>query len=182
MSKEISVAVPTVANQFSAQIDLAGIDPRSVIGRLSASLGPSDMFAIYGSQDPASTGSSVNLTYIANVYGNEGESAPSPQFSGWRFLFLKRVPSPPASPNPGTFFASGNTAAVLPVAPASVALPSHNGFAGLSLLPFAAPVRLGLSANMTANDVFDVYATDDASTTNKQGTVLVGPLQGGVAA
>lgn len=181
MSQEVSVPTPTFQNQFSAQLDLSGIDPKSVIGRLSKSLQSGDQFAIYGSQDPASTGSSVNLTYVANVFGNDGESAASPQFSGWRFLFVKRLLNS-STFNPGTFFASGNSVTVPPIAPVSVTLPTLNNFAGLSLTSFNAPVRLSLGENMTSQDVFDVFATDDPTATNTRGATFVGQIQGGGSA
>jgi len=180
MSQAVSVAVPTLPNAFSAQLDTGVIDPSSVVGRLSQGLSQGDQLAIYGSLDPASTGGSRNLTYIADIRGSSGELAPSPQIGGWRYLFLKRLPTSAAF-NAGAFYASGNDAPAPATASASVVVPA-SGIVGLSLQPFQAPVRLTLGENFTSADVFDVYATDDPTTTDLRGTTLIGQIRGGGSA
>ena len=65
-----SVAVPTSFPNFSAQLDVRTIEPSTLVGQLSASLGPKDEFAIFGSTDPGSTGTSPNLTLLANIEGD----------------------------------------------------------------------------------------------------------------
>lgn len=178
MSREVSIPVPTAANVTSGQLDLATIDPRSVTGRLSKTLTQDDALAVYGSQDPSSTSESVNLTYVANVIGTDGDATQPPHFSGWRFLFMKRL-SASATMNPGLFFASGDGVSVAAIDPISVALHANDAFVRVSLTAFNAPVRLTLASTMSTNDVFNVYATDDTTSDDLHGTTFLGALQGG---
>ena len=172
-----SVAVPTSFPNFSAQLDVRTIEPSTLVGQLSASLGPKDEFAIFGSTDPGSTGTSPNLSLLANIEGDKGQTRLNTELRGWPYLFVQRL----RGTNPGNFIAEGNLAQNAPVVPVSAALPLVGNFVQLSFATFAGPVRVSLDGSQTAKDVFNVYGTNDPAANSTSGAVLIGQMTGGAA-
>jgi hypothetical protein len=172
-----TVAVPTSFPNFSAQLDVRTIEPSTLVGQLSASLGPNDQFAIYGSVDPASAGASVNLSLLANIAGDNGQTRLNTELRGWPYLFVQRL----SGSSPGSFIAEGDLAQNTPVAPVNAALPTAGNFVQLSFATFASPVRVSLDGSQTTKDVFNVYGTNDPAANSTSGAVLIGKMTGGAA-
>ena len=172
-----STALPA-APAFSTILDIRGLQPSSVLCKLSENLGPSDQVNVYGTLDSTATSSSANIVLLGSVYGNQGDTANPLTIGLWPFLFAQRV----AGTATGTFFVSGSTASGTTTAPSSTALPSLNAFStAINLTSFGSglPVRVGLDKSATANDVFNVYGTNDSAFVGTAGGQLINQISGG---
>jgi len=177
----VQIACPAL-NTYSAILDTRSLDPADLLVKLSKELGPNDVVTVYGTQDSTATSSSVNLTLLGSLSGNNGNYSNGFAVSGWAFLFFFRSSGTSAG---GYVIASGNqngTGSM--VAPPSVSLPALNAFSALlSLAVFASGSTLvGLSANQTSRDTFNVYGTNDATAGTSNGVSggqLLGTIQGG---
>jgi len=169
-------------NTYSALFDVRSLDPTSILVKLSKELGPSDIVAIYGTQDSTATSLSANLTLLGSLAGNNGNANTALTVEGWAFLIAFRTAGLSAG---GTIIAAGNqngTGAT--VAPPSVALPAVGAFSTtLSLAVLGGNSFLvGLDANQTSSDKFTLFGTNDATAGGLNGAAggeNLGPLQGG---
>ena len=125
--KTISAALPA-APAFATILDIRGLQPSSVLCKLSENLAPGDQVNVYGTLDETATGSSANNALIGSVYGNQGDTGSALPVAGWPFLLAQRI----LGAMPGTFFVSGSAASGSPVAPTSTALPGLTQVAVLS--------------------------------------------------
>ena len=169
------VSVVTPLSGFSARLDAGIVDPSTSIGKLTAGLGASDSFQVYGTLDPSATAASLNLTPLCILRGTAGEAGIAKELRGWRFFFLNRL----SGSGNGFFDVSGDLGSLSPSAPASVALPAALGFALLPLTAFRNSVLIALDASQTSSDVFNVYGTDDPTSTSQAGATLIGQISGG---
>jgi hypothetical protein len=182
--KNVSLAVPSLDNfapVTAPPFDIRTIDTTAALCKLSMDLLATDEITVYGTLDVTATPTSPNLVLLGTVNGTFGQLANESGFlSYWPFVFIERTAgTTPTSPT-SLFFACSATAAGTPSAPVTTALPVTTFFSALAdLTPFTNPVRVGLDANQTELDTFNVYGTDDPNTTGLAGGTLIGNLQGG---
>ena len=183
--KNLSIAVPSFGNFAPAAappFDIRTLDASSILLKLSVDLLPTDQLTIYGTLDATATPSSPNLNLLGTVAGNNGQAISGEFVYYWPYLYIERTAgTTPTSPT-SLFFASSATAIGTPNAPLTTALPPLTFFSSLiNLAPFGNPVRVGLSANQTEIDTFNLYGTDDPTTVGFPGGTLLASLQGGGA-
>ena len=181
--KNVSLAVPSLGNFAPAAappFDIRTIDTTAILLKLSTDLLATDEITIYGTLDVTATPTSPNLVLLGTVNGTLGQPVSGSFLSYWPYVFIERTAGvTPTSPT-SLFFACSAAAAGTPSPPLTTALPATTFFSTLvDLTPFTNPVRVGLDANQTVLDTFEVYGTDDPSTTGFAGGTLIGSLQGG---
>jgi hypothetical protein len=110
--KTVSTALPA-APAFSSILDIRGLQPGSVLCKLSENLSPSDQVNVYGTLDDTATGASVNIALLGSVFGNQGDTGAALPTAGWPFLLAQRVTGSAT----GTFFVSGSAATGSPISP-----------------------------------------------------------------
>ena len=182
--QEINTPCPPL-NTYSALFDVRSLDPAGILLKLSKQYGPSDVLTIYGTLDSTATSASVNLTLLGLLSGNNGNTGGGFFTDGWPFIIAHRDSGSVVG---GNINASGNSngtgGAVAPPSVGLMTMGINNGFTTvLDLAPLAGDTFLvGLSANQTSGDKFNLYGTNDATAggpTFAAGGQLLGTLQGG---
>jgi hypothetical protein len=179
--QNVQIACPALG-VFSALFDVRSLDPSGLLIKLSKELGPTDIVTVYGTQDGTATGTSTNLTLIGSLPGNNGSTSNALFVAGWAFLIAVRTQGASSG---GSIIASGNQNGTGgTVTPPSVALPAFGAFSTtLSLAVLAgSDFLVGLDANQTSGDTFNVYGTNDATAGGVAGAAggqLLGSIAGG---
>jgi hypothetical protein len=179
--QNVQIACPALG-VFSALFDVRSLDPSGLLIKLSKELGPTDIVTVYGTQDDTASGTSTNLTLIGSLPGNNGNTSNALFAAGWAFLIAFRTQG--ASPG-GNVIASGNQNGTgSTVIPPSIALPAFGAFSTtLSLAVLAgSDFLVGLDANQTSGDTFNVYGTNDVTAGGVAGAAggqLLGSIAGG---
>ncbi len=179
--KQNSVAVPVVANAFSAVLSLVDLNTINPIAfGFSKALTNSDTFNVYGTLDFAAVDATnaVSLGVMTGTSGGNIDPDLVAAMLTWPVVLLQRVLGSTA----GSFFATGDEDGAASVA--STALPAAGLFSALlNLTGFGGTVRIGLSALELVGDVFNVYVTQDSTTnpavTGTNGARFAGTIRGG---
>ena len=173
----VSVALPTVG-LFSAVLSLQILDTNGPIGfGVSTGLTTADSFILYGTLDAAAT--DATNAYNIGYFGGGTEALPSgiaKQAATWPFLLVKRVAGSAA----GSLLVAGNplTAPAVVSTAAPTTTGAYSSAINLTTLG-ASNVRIGGSRQMSANDSFDVFLSNDATITTSADCYLAGRITGG---
>lgn len=172
----VSVALPTTG--FSAVLSLQTLDTNGPIGfGVGNGLTASDTFALYGTLDNLAVDASN--AYDLGRFG--GSNAPLPagfakQASTWPFLLAKRL----TGSGTGSLYVGGNPLTLPSVVTTAAPTTSAAFSAVMNLTTLnASQIRIGGSREMTANDSFDLYLSNDATIATTSTLVYVGRFTGG---
>lgn len=167
-----------LAAGFTAALSLLDLNTAGpVTFGLSKAETSADAFTLYGTLD-ASAADATNAQNLGSFTGAtpqdvlDGYAA---QAATWPYVLVQRTSGTTA----GTFYVTGDQATAATVA--SQAAPTSGNYTAVFDLTgySAAGVRIGGDRNMTAGDVFLVYASEDATVTSSTGCKLVGRITGG---
>lgn len=171
----LSVAL---GSSFSSILSLLTLDTRGPLGfGLSKEVPSTDTFVLWGTLDSAAT-DATNAQNLGTFTGGSGIVLPpgvAQEAATWPYLLVQRT----AGSTAGNFYVTGNPQTSTPAV--STAAPSGTAFSSVLNLTSlnAESVRIGGGRTLTADDVFDVYVSQDSTVSSAAGCVHVGQISGG---